>query len=182
MAAGSGTNPYSAVLVRINANGEVLWAKNYSSDSFSDSTPGWPQVSATYDGGFLLVADTSKSTPTLSRPDTALLRLDSFGNVLWQERLVSADYPAMSPAIIRNVGENNDETILVWGVTGYLADHPGLSNVSFIAELDQSGMPLWNEVFSFGDEVVVNAVVGELAGRVEAGLVRAFIARRAARS
>lgn len=141
--AGSGTSENSAVLVRANADGQVLWAKNYQSDASSDSTPSWPQVSVTPDGGFLLIANTTSSSVN----DTAIFRLDPSGTVLWQERLVSADYPQMSPAMIWKAAEGSDGTILVWGVTGYLDGRTGLSETAFLATLDPQGTPLWCQVY-----------------------------------
>ena len=141
--AGSGTSENSAVLVRATADGQVLWAKNYQSDASSDSTPSWPQVSVTPDGGFLLIANTTSSSVN----DTTLFRLDPSGAILWQERLVSADYPQMSPAMIWKATEGSDGTILVWGSTGYLDGRPGLSEIPFLATLDPAGTPLWCQVY-----------------------------------
>jgi len=140
------TSEYSSVLVRANADGQVLWAKNYRSDSFSDPTPSYPQVSVTPDGGFLFIANTSSSAVA----DTAIFRLDPSGNVLWQERLVSKDDPRMSPAMVSNAADCPDGTILVWGGLGYGA---------FLAALDPTGKPLWCEEYGSieGDAPIVNA-------------------------
>jgi len=143
------TEPHATLLIKADADGNLEWARSYETTSKTSV----PSVSVTADGHLMLIEYNERST--------ALMKLTASGDIEWQERFVSPDYPTMTPALLRGITECADGTFLVWGGTGDTQDGGFPSEEPFLMGLDVNGQPLWCRMYGSRtiapEEVIVNA-------------------------
>jgi len=128
--------PNGTELIKVDADGNLQWAHRYE----SPSTQPAPTLAATAEGSLLLALQDSNG-------GSILMRLDTSGNILWQEELTYPDYPAMGPAIIHGIKACADGTILLWGLTGTEPGGQYPSEQPFLEALDASGTPIWCQIY-----------------------------------
>ncbi len=126
-------------VMKVTAKGDVVWSKNYNSsthdigyNSISDRS-GNIYIAAMTKGNFGDLAATCGSD---NYPDSALLKLDSNGNLLWG-RLICSDKAGLA----RGIGLDGSDNVYIAGNnTGNLEGHVGLGgNDVFVAKFDSKG-------------------------------------------
>lgn len=119
--------PRTPSLLKINAQGDSVWAKDYGFDSHC--------VQETSDGGFVFTSEYD---------ELVLVRTDSLGDTLWTRKFkVSGN--------VDNVGyflqETNDKGFIITGVTNYIEEGGyGWSNL-WLVKTDSSGNEQWRRIY-----------------------------------
>jgi hypothetical protein len=125
-------------LIKINANGEVLWQRLYGGSGLDDVSA----IHQTSDGGYI-VGGSSNSTDIpgiISNGgfDQYIFKIDSMGEVVWQ-RL----YGGTSDDYIMSLQPASDGNFIAGGVSPVA---PGLNDV-YLIKLDTTGEILWQKIY-----------------------------------
>jgi hypothetical protein len=75
-----------ALFLKLNAQGELLWDRSFGEYGFGESIN---SIEETTDGGFILAGSRSASNPNIC--DIYLVKTDSEGNILWEQRFGKDD-------------------------------------------------------------------------------------------
>jgi N-acetylneuraminic acid mutarotase len=146
-------------LVRLNADGETLWTRQYGGQWYEEGG----SLIKMNDAGFA-VAGWSKSSVALSRLDAYLLRLKANGDTLWTKIIFTDTTEGSAAGAIASLSGSD----LVWG--GWHFDR--VFNNAIVSALDSSGQEKWSRTYSQGGtgaSVNALAVAGKnlaLAGEV----------------
>lgn len=152
----AGTDGY---LVKVNAQGDVLWSKTYGgtgNDIFS-------RITVTPDGGCLVVGQT-KSYGFLTGA-AWVVKTDALGNVQWTNQ-----YGENSPN-----GEifNSVRTLADGGyvITGRHDSAPTEAN-ALVVKIDRNGTLVWAKIFDSGDTDLAGDVIEDNGGLLILGYTR----------
>ena len=129
-------------LIRTNANGIVLWSKEYGG-SIGLSDKGY-SVRETSDGGFIITGTTE--TYGSGGDDVYVLKVNSTGTVQWTTTIGSAGTTSVMDAG-REVQETNDGGYIVVGYTS--AVDINFSDV-YLIKLNSSGVVQWKKTYGGG--------------------------------
>lgn len=130
-----------STVAKLDFEGNVIWAKSYD-ETFESVLFCSLSISPLSDGGFLVF-----DPPFYYNSDTKLLRMDSNGNIMWEERLFISDDISKLGLLIDGLKELEDGTIIIKGQVQF-EEYRELSFKPFIAALNQSGEPLWCKVYN----------------------------------
>jgi hypothetical protein len=129
-------------LIRTNANGIVLWSKEYGG-AIGLSDKGY-SVRETSDGGFIITGTTE--TYGSGGDDVYVLKVNSTGTVQWTTTIGSAGTTSVMDAG-REVQETNDGGYIVVGYTS--AVDINFSDV-YLIKLNSSGVVQWKKTYGGG--------------------------------
>ncbi len=132
-----GSGGYDVYLVKINADGEVLWTQTYGGDQ-SDYAY---SVAETADGGFILGGITYSSGA--GRFDFYLLKTDADGELTWEKTFGGPDDDQ-----VRKVLQTADGGYLMAGYSNSFG--AGWSDI-YVVKTDTDGNELWNQTFGGAD-------------------------------
>ncbi len=133
-------------LVKIDAEGNELWARSYGSSKREDGYSVWP----TMDGGYIIagIAETRRLF-TRSRFDIHVIKTDSEGDKLWSKTF-SRKYTDFAYA----VRQTADGGYVVLGTTNIDMDSGkagGVDTDIFLLKLDAAGSELWSKTYGRRD-------------------------------
>lgn len=118
--------PRTPSLLKINAQGDSVWAKDYGFDSHC--------VQETSDGGFVFTSEYD---------ELVLVRTDSLGDTLWTRRFTE-------PSNAYNVGYfiqvTDDGGYIITGSTEYADEYVNWSNL-WLVKTDSFGNKMWSKVY-----------------------------------
>lgn len=134
-------------VVKYNANGDVVWGKQYSANSYDQGRFG---ISVDPNGNSYISGTTVISSST-SNTRYFLIKLDSIGNLLWERQ----DGGASGATIGRDVSvDNSGNSYIIGNTRANLAGNnlTGFED-SFIAKYDTNGVLLWTKQFGTKDSL-----------------------------
>ena len=124
-------------VLRLDANGNVLWQRTYGgvrSDGY------WPQVRTTSNGNFVLVGRTDSFG---SGGDLWVLLLDPNGGIIWQKTYGGSAYDGSYPS----VGLVSDGGFIVASATN-VTNYFGAGNVdAWVLRIDALGNVMWQKTY-----------------------------------
>lgn len=124
-----------AWVIRTDANGTVLWEKNFGGGGFEEAV----HVEQTSDDGFIVAAYTKANATTYS--DAMILKLDENGNEVWRKF-----YGSEKEDYAWSITESSDGGYVFCGVIN--ADAWDRGGDGWMMKLDTNGNQLWEKVFS----------------------------------
>ncbi len=139
----SGGSPVAdGLLIRTDANGNMLWSKLYGDSLFEELT----SIKLLPDGGFIICG----STTTFGHGgfDILLMKTDSTGNPLWTKTFGGAKTDAAY-----DIHVNSDNSFVLSGYTeslGYGHTRVSDSTNVFLLKTDENGALIWMEVYGDG--------------------------------
>jgi len=135
----------TAVVMALNASGEVRWKTLYPYDPMGSTWTFINAVTGTPEGGLLAVGgyDGTRDGAVISY--ATVTDLDRDGHVCWMKGYKFGDAYVGGDAVVRA----RDGGYVVAGVTGYGA---------WVFKLDRSGAVIWSKVFTSPDLAYVNAI------------------------
>ncbi len=147
----SGSAIQSVLVVKLASSGSIQWEKSYnygSADSVAKS------LVLTSDGGYLIAGSTSAGVPTgYTGVSYLLLKLDSSGNIQWQQAYNGGVYCGYScrvlGGVIYSAHQTSDGGYILAGegvIPG--ANSPGFGDLEpWAAKVDSSGNLLWAHLY-----------------------------------
>ena len=135
-------------LVRISSNYEVLWNNSYGTvadwEHFGDMVE-------TSDGGFALAGSTRDYGFFGLHDQFWVFRVDSMGNVLWNQI-----YGGLGNDEPKSIIQTSDGGFAVAGSSNSFEGGPGvdISNAMYLAKLDPNGAMQWNHTYTLGGEKI----------------------------
>lgn len=138
----SGTDVADGLLIRTDANGNVLWSKLYGDSLFEELT----SIKLLPDGGFIICG----STATFGHGgfDILLMKTDSAGNPMWTKAFGGANTDAAY-----DIHLNPDNSLILSGYTESLGyGHVRVSDSTnvFLLKTDENGAFVWMSVYGDG--------------------------------
>jgi hypothetical protein len=130
------TNPW---IVRLDANGDVLWERSYASPHFGVAR----SVHPTADGGYVVAGESGETgSPDSGDTDAFVLRLDANGQVIWKSA-----YGGPRNDAANSVHPTPDGGYVVAGGTDSF--HPSTLNApnAWVLKLTADGGIVWQEIF-----------------------------------
>ena len=124
------------LVAMLTLDGEPIWEKTYGGDATDQAFC----VEATEDGGFLVLAETDSLGA--GERDLYVLRLDEFGELIWEET-----YGGSGTEWAKDLIRTSDGGFLLVGET----DSFGESFDAYVVKLDESGAILWEATLG-GDD------------------------------
>ncbi len=172
-------------LARLDPTGEPLWARSFGSDQIHSA---WA-VAASPDGGVVALVNPGKGIDFgdgQTALNSALVKLDASGNVVWTTGCTQETNPGSSP--IQDMAVDGAGNVIVIGHvsgsidcgTGSFPPAPALGERIFIAKFSAAGVTQWMKLFAgielSGSSVAVdpvgNIVVGgSFSGKINFGAV-----------
>ena len=148
-------------LVRIDENGEILWAKRYSTGYFETAH----QVQRTSDGGFVLLGSVLDDVRNQAEKDIFVMKVnqdgeykDAQGNLLqgcWAKRYGGSG-PFEEGKTLRQTSDGN---FIIAGKTRSLDSGDENSFDSYVLKLDStSGDVAWSRTYNYGYSSKANSV------------------------
>ncbi|GEM_PF-2328277 len=130
-----GAGNTDAWLVKLDASGDLVWAKTYGGDDDDRAYAAVP----TSDGGYAVVGGTwSWFAPGDNWYGLWVWKVDRFGNPVWQK--VLGGHPDDTGGDYWEIAETADGGFLVAGMTGVFDD-------TWLLKLDAAGNVVWQRVF-----------------------------------
>lgn len=144
-----------AWIVKLNSTGSVEWSRTYGGNELDNARA----VVSTNDGGYLFVGRTSSYTE--SNADGWAVKLDSVGDVVWQQTYGgdSWDIP-----ISRALTKTSDGGYLFGGhtrsfpVEGLIQSHEDQIR-AWVVKLDSSGNEEWNRAYGTAERTNARSVI-----------------------
>jgi hypothetical protein len=127
----SDTGVYGPLAIKLDANGDILWQKIYTT-----STTDFISIKQTSDGGYIVV---SGITWFGGDVDFVVLKLDNYGQILWQKNFGGRDWGNGS-----DIHPTSDGGFIIAGSTGSPDEN---DSGAWIAKLDASGLIEWQKKF-----------------------------------
>ena len=137
-------NDYDVLIIRTDKIGNLIWTK-------SAGTPSWDfiyDMKPTPDGNYIL-AGNSYGSPNGSSSGY-LIKIDSVGNVLWQNFIQYDQLVNLKKIVVKN-----DGSFIVCGSVSPSVTYP---TDGFIAFLDVNGDTLRTEILDNGKHETINAI------------------------
>ncbi len=125
-------NGWQVYLVKTNASGDTLWARNYGGVGHES---GW-SVQQTTDGGYIIVGTTTSFGDTLE--DVYLIRTNATGDTLWTRAFGGTDID-----IGYSVRQTTDTGYIIAGWSSSF----GNSDQVYLIKTDSSGDTLWTKAY-----------------------------------
>ena len=154
-----GQGNYDALVVKLDASGNIMWQKDYrgAGDSSVQS------IKPTADGGYVVAGDMSGMA--------WISKLDGAGNLIWQKTLGIANLNYLSSSA-SSIDIASDESYVVAGWTKL--DSPSYSS-GWIAKLSSSGAVRWKKIVrGSGSDSLTSVVATKDGGYVVAGDTGSF--------
>ncbi len=140
----------SLALVKISESGDSLWTRTYGGNDFELGG----SIDVTPEGGFLIVG--SLGTESLDL-DSWILRLDSDGNVVWDQHFGSDNNEWITDGFLSPDGS----TV----ISGYLEEtSPEHLFFPYVARVDSIGDTVWTQVYRGGGEARLTGIAQSLTG------------------
>ena len=149
------------IVTKLNSTGEVLWEKIYKGTD--DNYPS--AIQQTADGGYILAAY-SKSVSSEDR-DCLLLRLDSSGEILWQNR-----YSGGADEQANDVQQTSDGGFIL---TGWTKAYGAGETDCWILKIKADGTIEWQRAFGGSRLDAINSIQEmDEGGFIAAGTTTSF--------
>jgi hypothetical protein len=142
-------------LLKLNQEGDVQWSKTYG--GLADD--GFYMAKQTVDGGYVAAGNTASVSSHVF--NGWILKLDSFGNVVWQEAFVGED--------IHSVDQTPDGGFIVAGTVG--VDNRA---EAWVFKLDPEGKMVWQKAYDAGPRTEAHSVQQNRDGYIVTGEVITF--------
>jgi len=162
-AQGAGRENTDALILKFDADGELVWAATYGDQKLQEAQDVYP----TDDGGYLVAGRTE--SPTGGGLDAWVARLTAGGQMVWQKTYAGPDRVG-----IRYIQQTGDNGLLVVGAA-WSSTVGGAEDV-WVAKLDAGGNVLWQRTYGGpSDDSVISALPRrDGAGVVIAGATSSF--------
>jgi hypothetical protein len=134
----------ASLLIRTDANGNLLWSKNYEGLGFT-------AVVNASDGGFVALGSFEENGAVLS----ILLKVDASGNVLWNKTYTSSEAPVLK---LTELISTNDGGYAMVGEMQYSIYNVTMRNGWFV-KTNANGDAQINRPFSMNGACVLRSVV-----------------------
>ena len=137
-----GSSVADGLLIRTDANGDLLWSKLYGDSLFEELT----SLKLLPDGGFIICGSTA--TFGSGGFDILLMKTDSAGNPVWTKTFGGEKTDAAY-----DIHLNPDNSLVLSGYTeslGYGHSRVGDSTNVFLLKTDENGAFIWMEVYGDG--------------------------------
>jgi hypothetical protein len=166
-------------IIKINSSGNIEWQKTYGGNDEED----FKQIIATNDHGFLLGgssisnASGNKSENRIGAWDYWIIKIDSIGNIQWQNTIGGTDVDELS-----DIKQTLDNGYLVAGysisdISGDKTNNSYNHSIDYwIVKLDSSGNIIWQKTIGGSDYDKLTTIVGTsdggfiLAGNSNSGI------------
>jgi hypothetical protein len=121
-----------AFLMRIDALGNILWAKGYGNTALHFQETGLSVVQ-THDSGYIVAGTILRGNQPVLQ-DGFLMKVDAFGEILWITFVkINTDTP--SACVFSDIQLTEDEIVTVSGI--YLNNQQGINSI--LLKIDQNG-------------------------------------------
>ena len=128
---------YDVWILKLDSSGNVTWQKTYEGGNYDFAS----SIQQTTDGGYIVAAKTRNYS--INDYDIWLLKLDSDGNITWQQT-----YGGTNEESVNSVQETTDGGYIVAGST----ESFGVNTRSiFILKLYSNGGIAWEKTYGVGD-------------------------------
>ncbi len=131
----SGTNILDVLLMRIDADGNLLWTKSYGG---SENDYGASLIN-TNDGGFLITGSTKSFDPLSNDDDLYLIKTNANGDLMWSRTYGGGGYDVGSSVV-----QTTDGGYIAGGITESFG--AGARDV-YVLKTDANGNLLWSKAF-----------------------------------
>jgi hypothetical protein len=121
------------LLIKTDANGNIIWAKTYGGTDYEDA----PSFQQTSDGGYILASYTY-SFGAVNR-DILLIKADANGNVQWAKT-----YGGTGDDLVSSVQQTSDGGYIV---AGYTTSFGASSFEIFLIKTDANGNIIWAKTY-----------------------------------
>jgi uncharacterized delta-60 repeat protein len=139
-----GTGDDDAWVLKLDANGNVVWQKTYGGTSWD-----WAEsIQQTSDGGYIVAGDTSSFGA--GAVDAWVLKLDTNGNVQWAKT-----YGGGANDYASSIQQTSDGGYIVVGWIGYLG---GYTANSWVLKLDANGNIQWQKTYGDAGANVIQSI------------------------
>ena len=129
----TGNTGYYIILLKTNANGNIIWAKTYGGTSGDYAT----SVQQTSDGGYIVAGYTQSFGA--GYPDVLLIKTDANGNIIWAKTYGGTDWDyALS---VQQTSEGG------YIVAGYTQSFGAGSGDIFLIKTDANGNIIWAKTY-----------------------------------
>jgi len=125
---------HQCVVAKINTNGHVMWAINFGIPGYSSAIKS--QSIETNDGKYAVTFNQSASM--FNPMYTSLVKLDPYGNTLWEKNYQDTDYLGISQSIANTSDNGFILTGTSYGINYY---------APYLLRTDSLGNPLWCKAY-----------------------------------
>ncbi len=141
MAGYNSINNCDYVVIKLDSEGNVLWAKTYGG-SLQEA---YPYIVPTNDGGYIVAGSTTSFGA--GRADFLAIKLDSEGNVLWAKTYGGTEYEEP-----KSISFTDDGGCIIAGVTeSFKID--GENEDALVIKLNSNGDVMWTKVYGKYPEI-----------------------------
>jgi hypothetical protein len=137
--------PLSLRLLKLNANGEVMWSGDYGA-SGNSWLGTWSSVVETEDGGFVVSGTAASSLATYHGAD--LMKVDRYGAVLWHKKFLRVGLVDKGDVTFTSIQKTKDGGFLVSGATeiGVVYDYNAEPD-ALLVKFNPDGVMEWTQTF-----------------------------------
>jgi hypothetical protein len=129
----SGKITRDIIIIKTDANGNIIWKRSYGGVNEEAAR----KIIKAADGNFLITGSTKSFGQGLD--DVYLIKIDSFGNIIWQKTYGGASFDGGMDIL-----ETDDNNILLLGFT----DNFGARDRDFwLLKLDARGNIIWDKLY-----------------------------------
>jgi hypothetical protein len=146
-----GAGSYDAWLIKMSPSGSLLWWNTYGGTGIDDAR----EIIATSDGNYVIVGRHSNGSQYY---DVWLMKIDIFGNVIWEKNYGGAQYETG-----RSVKQSPDGGYIVTGQTKSYGNGGG---DIYLIKTDSNGDTLWTKTYGGPNEDDGNWVVANSDGTI----------------
>jgi hypothetical protein len=155
-------------LYKVDANGEVLWQKEY--DFLNNNDAAWG-IAPAMDGGYGLFGYATLPT---GKSTMYLLKIDAEGSKLWEKNWgMSNDNRGW------NISATPDGGFVV---VGQVSDTLGASVLTYLAKLDSNGEVQWDNLYGYSSSICYQVKPTSDGGYILAGRTRSMATGSATRA
>jgi hypothetical protein len=133
-------------VLKIDGSGNVAWQKTFG----GGGTDGYGSIAPSADGGYVIAGESGSYGGFLS---TMIVKLDEFGNVVWQKAYTGNSDSIFVP---RAMTTTNDGGYLVAGLAGI---YPSYLHDAWVLKIDGSGNVAWQKSYGGVNKEMANAIV-----------------------
>ena len=139
-----------AYLIKIDANGAILWEKTYGGSGGDDIS----RIKPAADGGFVFVGSTSSHGGTGGADyDFYLVKVDAAGNLVWEKNYGGSNWDEAHSFIF-----TADGGYLLAGFTAS-PEFGAVAREAFLIKLDASGNKEWQKLYGWEHKDAANEVI-----------------------